>query len=823
MRVYSLLYKNDRNLKAYIQNNRLKEKKYFIIIHSDALLRGDMCDLIAFLGELMPASEIIGCSVGGVIFKGKSLENQTLISFIDDIGLEMISASASLLEDGKFKTPSRLADEICEKIGGIDDSFLFAFYSPSYPRPSKFVDELNKRGSNFKMAGGGAYSPVDDLSKAKAYVIHGGTAEEDALVVGKLKGSTLFRTQVTATGIQSIGRTYTVTNSDGHRLIEVDGTPAKKWFNHLVGEENLKKNPNITDSLPIVRKKNERLGLNIAYENDAFTGKPLGDDLFLYDEAAVGEEITAGYIDPNLSRQAMKEFCEVIAGNPSEALFAYSCMTRRFILHNCAQWELRPFMATQITGAFMAGELVWDGERSNYSNSAFTVASLSENPAATVNLNVSALEDCGDIQFDNLPLVNYIFSTANSELKNEIRESRQKFTKQLIFDADSGLPNLTKFVYDDETEKFNAVCLLSLKNESIIKVFLNKELYLSYINAMVKGCKKVLGGDCNVYLYNELAVLIAENTSDRDGFVQRIKALKDELCAMKYDNYEPIFETSIAFGNEGILKKVEKAYFNLHKSNDDSLVYYDEESVSDFNREVRMLQIINDAISYNRVIPYYQGIYNNTDNRIEICEALMRIADADGKIYYPNDFLPVAKEYRLYDRLSKMMIESVFAESAEHGFAVSINLNVRDIYNHDLLKVIFGNLESSDHPERFIFEIVEGEEITDYEYLREFTNRIHSYGGKIAIDDFGSGYSNLLHVLRIDIDYLKITGEIVKDICKDDSCQDFVSMLANWANTRDKKVIAEYVENEEIQQALLKNNVTYSQGYLFSKPHKLSK
>lgn len=821
MQVYSLLYKSNSNLKAYIQNNQLKKNKYLIVIHSDELLRGDMEKLVASLRELMPSSEIVGCSVGGVIYKGKSLEHKTLISFIDDYHMEMVSASASLLENGKYKTPDRLADEIEKQLGGIDDSFLLAFYSPSYPYPSQLVQAFNSRGKNFKMTGGGAYSAANDLSIAKSYIIHNGKVAEDSLVVGKLKGHLLFHTQVTTTGIKSIGRTYSATKSDGHRLIEVDGKPAKKWFNHLVGEENLADNQNIIHALPIVRKRDERLGLNIVYGNDPFTGAPLGDDLFLFDAVAEGEQITAGYIDPNLSKEKMKEFCDAIDGAPSEALFAYSCMTRRFILHNCAQWELQPFMATPITGAFMAGELIWDGERCNYSNSAFTVASLSEDPKATVNLNISVLDERNDIQFDNLTLVNYLFSTANSELKKEITESQQKFANQLIYDADSGLPNLTKFVYDNEAKKFNAVCLLSLKNESIIKVFLDKKLYLSYIRNMVEGCKKALGESCNVYLYNELSVLIAENVQDREKFVEKIKELKSVLYTLKYDNYEPIFEMSIAFGDEDILKRAEKAHLNLHKSNEDILVYYDEESVSDFNRELQMLKIINDAISYRRVIPYYQGIYNNSDNYIEICEALMRIADANGKIYYPNEFLPVAKEYQLYDRLSKIMIESVFEEADEHEFSVSINLNVRDIYNHDLLNTIFSNLESTAHPERFIFEIVEGEEITDYDYLREFTNKIHSYGGKIAIDDFGSGYSNLLHVLKIDIDYLKITGEIIKELCQDDSCQDFVSMLANWANTRDKKVIAEYVENEEIQQILLKHNVSYSQGYLFSKPHKL--
>ncbi|MGN1102016.1 MAG: EAL domain-containing protein, partial [Huintestinicola sp.] len=55
---------------------------------------------------------------------------------------------------------------------------------------------------------------------------------------------------------------------------------------------------------------------------------------------------------------------------------------------------------------------------------------------------------------------------------------------------------------------------------------------------------------------------------------------------------------------------------------------------------------------------------------------------------------------------------------------------------------------------------VESEEVTDYQYIKEFADRIHEKNAKIAIDDFGSGFSNLMHIIRIDADFLKIDGEI---------------------------------------------------------------
>ncbi len=823
MRAYSLLYKSLAGLKSFIDNNQiLKRKKYLIKIHSSNLSKEEMQPIVNFLTKCLPSSEIFGCSVGGIIYKGKGIPHDTLINFIDCFDTDVRTTSVHLRDDyHQYKPVQQIVDEICWNLGGIDDSFLFAFYSPEYSKPSQIVDEMNRRCQSYRMIGGGSFSIEMDSKTFPAYIIHNNNVMEDVIVVAKLKGHLLLMNQTAVTGIQSIGRTYKVTKSKEHHLIEIENQPAKEWFDHIVGKEYLIKDPHIVDAFPLVRYQNEKMGLNILYDIDPFTNQPLGKDLFVFDEVQENEELITGYIDPIRAMNDAEGLCKAIEMYPAETLFAYSCMTRRNILHNCAQWELQPFDATPITGAFMAGELIWDNKKCGYCNSAFTVASLSEDKFATVNLNVNVLKDCNKIQFDNLPLVNYIFSTANSELKNELKENKKKLTEQLIIDSATGLPNLSKYIYDNESIRYHSACLLSLKNESIVRVFLSKKTFLSYINSMVKGCKQVLDNTYQIYLYNELSILIVNPSNNQEKFCNDMKKLKKTLYQLPYEHYNPVYEMSLVFSDEDLLKKLEITYHDLHKGTKDFIIFSEEDTNKNFNHEIHILQVINDAISYKRIIPYYQGIHNNTTDKIEICESLMRICDQNGSIYMPDDFLPIAKEYKLYDRLSKMMIEVVFADAEKRDFAVTINLNVQDIYNYDILQLIFNNLEKSKKPDKFIFEIVEGEEITDYDYLREFTNKIHSLGGKIAIDDFGTGYSNLLHVLRIDIDYLKITGEIIKEICNDDSCQEFVGMISAWASHRGKNVIAEYVENKSIQKKLMEYKVAYSQGYLFSKPHQL--
>ncbi|MBQ3907503.1 MAG: EAL domain-containing protein, partial [Lachnospiraceae bacterium] len=124
------------------------------------------------------------------------------------------------------------------------------------------------------------------------------------------------------------------------------------------------------------------------------------------------------------------------------------------------------------------------------------------------------------------------------------------------------------------------------------------------------------------------------------------------------------------------------------------------------------------------------------------------------------------------------------------------------------------------HPENFIFELLENEDVGDYAQLVTFVDKIHELGGLISIDDFGSGYSNLQQILSIHSDFIKIDGSIIRNCCVDKESENIIALITGWKSlsARNVKIVAEFVENEEIQQKLSIYNVDYSQGYLFSKP-----
>lgn len=122
---------------------------------------------------------------------------------------------------------------------------------------------------------------------------------------------------------------------------------------------------------------------------------------------------------------------------------------------------------------------------------------------------------------------------------------------------------------------------------------------------------------------------------------------------------------------------------------------------------------------------------------------------------------------------------------------------------------------------RLVFEILESENLSDYDFLEEFVLKYKKLGVKIAIDDFGSGYSNFIRIIRLKPDYLKIDGSLIKNIDKDNNSYEIVKSIIAFSKTLNIKTIAEYVHSEEIFNLLLELDVDEFQGYYFGKPDEI--
>lgn len=270
------------------------------------------------------------------------------------------------------------------------------------------------------------------------------------------------------------------------------------------------------------------------------------------------------------------------------------------------------------------------------------------------------------------------------------------------------------------------------------------------------------------------------------------------------------------YGSEKIVPFAEHA-LQLAKMNHQNFAYYDPRFLKNEITNSSFIELLKSNISQNLITPYYQAIYDNNSDTINKYEALMRIVDLNGNILNPGAFLGKSKKYRLYPKLMSIMIEKVLNVVKEHKIHVSLNFEFNDILNPMLKSLLMSQIIGYGIGQYITIEILESEKIQDFDVVRTFIDDIKIYGVKVAIDDFGSGFSNYEHILELDIDYIKLDGSLVQKI-DEDVYNHLIKSIVSFCQDENIKVIAEFVKDIKILRYVKSLCIDYSQGYYLAMP-----
>jgi len=287
-----------------------------------------------------------------------------------------------------------------------------------------------------------------------------------------------------------------------------------------------------------------------------------------------------------------------------------------------------------------------------------------------------------------------------------------------------------------------------------------------------------------------------------------IKYNIDVLMSVVYEG-EHIYE-SAKLG----LKQLMKEHKKFIIANNFAKIYQEKSQ-----KNLQTIHLIQKAIKNSKIVNYYQGIVNNKTKKIEKYESLVRMIDDNGKVLSPFFFLDAAKKSDYYNCITKIVLNNSFETLNKIKEDISINLSFLDIQLEFIRHSIYNLLKiNKENAKRIIFELLEDENIKNIELVKEFINEAKKYGVKIAIDDFGSGYSNYVRLLDFQIDILKIDGSLIKNIENDKFSLSIVKSIVTFAKENNLKTVAEFVENENIANIIIDLGIDYSQGYFYSKP-----
>ncbi|MGX9461228.1 putative bifunctional diguanylate cyclase/phosphodiesterase [Shewanella sp. A14] len=239
---------------------------------------------------------------------------------------------------------------------------------------------------------------------------------------------------------------------------------------------------------------------------------------------------------------------------------------------------------------------------------------------------------------------------------------------------------------------------------------------------------------------------------------------------------------------------------------------------------------ITGALALNQFELFYQLIepLDKPETGIHM-EILLRMVRSDGQYVSPDVFLPAAERYNLAPRVDSWVIDNLLKWGGDNLAIwaqlsmVSVNLSAMSLADKDFMNWL--EMRLMVEPElvsKLCFEITETAAVSQLEQATGLIELLQPLGCKVALDDFGSGFSSFAYLKCLDVDYVKIDGQFVVNLCQNRNDKAIVSAICQLGKDMGFEVIAEFVENTDIGQYLKNIGVDYAQGYAINKPTRLA-
>ncbi len=407
-----------------------------------------------------------------------------------------------------------------------------------------------------------------------------------------------------------------------------------------------------------------------------------------------------------------------------------------------------------------------------------------------------------------------------NNLLDKIKYYYEKLISQFFIDQMTSLPNL-----------------IALKND--IKKYTEPTLIIININQF-KNINNFYGYEAGDVILKEFSKLLAEDKSisekcyriSGDEFAWLLDTQFDPFELLetleRFENHPFEYQESVIYLNLSCAiaksdnRLIENAIAALNKAKITSKPFeiYDD-SMQEENKikeTIYWTKKLKDALNEDRLTVYFQPILDVKLEKANKFESLVRLVDTDGTIYPPSHFMEAAKLSRLYLKLTRSVMKQAFKYFEDKPYEFSVNVSMDDITDMANKNYIIDLLKKFPEPSRVVFEILETEEITEFELMNEFAKEVKSLGAKLAIDDFGSGYSNYDYIIKLNADFLKIDSSLIMNIDKDEQMAIVVESIINSSHKLGLKTIAEYVHSKDVMDKVKDLGIDFIQGYYIDKP-----
>ncbi|HLF71599.1 MAG TPA: EAL domain-containing protein [Dehalococcoidia bacterium] len=341
-----------------------------------------------------------------------------------------------------------------------------------------------------------------------------------------------------------------------------------------------------------------------------------------------------------------------------------------------------------------------------------------------------------------------------------------------------------------------------------------------------------LGGD-------EFAVLLRGATRAETIVVaQRLLKAVREMRSVSSD--QPVSST-ISIGAalypahgasvDELLGHADMAMYRVKRGGRNGLHFYQASHGSKSSSMSRVVwkQKILDALENDCFVLHAQPIIELKTGRLACYELLLRLREPNGTLVHPGKFLPAAEQSGLIHQIDTWVVQQSLTIAHELAMAprpvnIAFNLSATAVGDADLLELFKREaLRLRLDPSRVSIEVTETALISDLPKARAFLNSLKALGFRIALDDFGAGFSSFSRLKQVPADYLKIDGSFIANITRNQEDRHFVRAIANLASGLGIGAVAEYIQDEETMTILRDLGVMYGQGFYIGRPIPLTR
>jgi diguanylate cyclase (GGDEF)-like protein len=341
----------------------------------------------------------------------------------------------------------------------------------------------------------------------------------------------------------------------------------------------------------------------------------------------------------------------------------------------------------------------------------------------------------------------------------------------------------------------------------------------------VSSCR--LGGD-------EFAILV-DNCRDRAA----LSAVAREIAAAMNAPFECAGNTiiplvtigGVVYGVDGIdpdvlRQNADFALYHAKEVNRGGYVPFEQDLRTSISQRMSTIREVDEALSAERVLAYYQPVVWIDTHEIVGLEALARIRREDGSIASAGQFQAAFSDANMAFRITGQMLKQAATDSRQwlnQGIAarhVGINLSTADFYRNDLESRLSEALDAAGVPlDYLLLEVTETVLMDGHDNkVARVIERLRKKGVSVALDDFGTGFASLTHLLNFPVDIIKIDKSFIDGLLNDHSSQLIVESLIDLSRKLGMSVVAEGIESEAQAKRLRELGCNFGQGYYFARP-----